>query len=504
MKNICKYSFLALLAIVAIAACSPQEFDDDYSMGAPDTITPDQISFTATPSATSPNVVTFTNTSGLKRSHAVVWDLGNGASAKGNVATGMYPMRGLYVVSMSVYAPDGSLIVKTHDLVIVDDDFSLVDSPVYNKLTGGIENTNGKTWVFDQYNNFTQEVKDAVGKDIRGHMGLGPGGGYDQSWWGAGANDKQATELYKFKFTFKQSGTQLIIQNNGKGYGRWACASGQPGAVQDGDDSVFDYAGGNYSFSVDEPAGAYPVLTIPSTAIFGYYACSNTFEIIYQTEGVMALRVFNTTESQDWIFIFCREDLNIAEPPPPPPPPKEPSAVPLFEDFEAETRTVDFIGEDMGALSAIPYQNPAPVPINSSSRVALYQKSAGFYSNLSFTAPDYLFDLTTQNKIRVKVFIPSYNDYTTEHNVAGDWIANRKLLPQLAVKLQDSSLGGNAWQTQTEIVQANLELDKWLDLVFDFSGVATRTDYDKIVVQFGAEGHAGTGIFFFDDFSFDN
>lgn len=501
MKKTYTYRFFTLLAICAVAACSPQEFDD-YSMGTPDSITPSQISFSVTPSATSPNIVVFTNTSGLKHSHAVHWDLGNGAIAKGETATGMYPMKGTYVITMSVYAPDGSMAIKLHNLVIENDDFSLVDSPVYNKLTGGIDNVDGKTWVFDQYNNFTREVADALGKDIRGHMGLGPANNYDQSWWGAGANEKQATELYKFKFTFKQSGTQLIIQNNGKGYGRWACANGQPGAVQDGDDSVFDYAGGTYSFTVTEPAGGYPVLTIPPASILGYYACNNDYEIIYQTEGAMALRVLNTTENQDWVFIFCREDLNIAEPPTPPIV-KELREVALLEDFEGDAPTIDFVAETMGDLSAWPYQNPAPVPINSSSKVALYQKSTEFYSNLSYTTVDYLFDLTQVNKIRVKVFIPSYNDYVTEYAVAGDWISNRRLLPQLAVKLQDSSRGGNAWETQVELVQANLELDKWIDLLFDFSPYASRTDFDKIVVQFGAEGHAGPGIFFFDDFSFD-
>jgi hypothetical protein len=119
-----------------------------------------------------------------------------------------------------------------------------------------------------------------------------------------------------------------------------------------------------------------------------------------------------------------------------------------------------------------------------------------------FSIPTYIFDLTKQNKIRLKVYIPSFNDYTTENGIAGDWISNKKLLPQLAVKLQNSSMGGNAWQTQTEIVKANLQKDKWLELEFDFSGVADRKDYDKIVIQFGAEGHSGPGIFYFDDFSF--
>lgn len=98
--------------------------------------------------------------------------------------------------------------------------------------------------------------------------------------------------------------------------------------------------------------------------------------------------------------------------------------------------------------------------------------------------------------------IPSYNDYTTEFDVAGDWVSNKKLLPQVAIKLQNGGLGGNAYTTQTEIVKANLETDKWIELTFDFSGVSSREDYDKIVIQFGAEGHKGSGIFFFDDFSF--
>ena len=53
-----------------------------------------------------------------------------------------------------------------------------------------------------------------------------------------------------------------------------------------------------------------------------------------------------------------------------------------------------------------------------------------------------------------------------------------------------------------KIVKANLQKDRWLELEFDFSSVKDRKDYDKIVIQFGGEGHAAPGIFFFDDFSF--
>jgi hypothetical protein len=173
----------------------------------------------------------------------------------------------------------------------------------------------------------------------------------------------------------------------------------------------------------------------------------------------------------------------------------------LSETFESGALTVDFVKQDMGTLSGI-VDNPAPIGINPSNKAYRYQKANAFYSNLSFTAPDYKFDLTTQNKIRLKVYIPSYNDYETENSVAGDWIAEKRLRPQLAVKLQNSEMADNAWQTQTEIVKTNLVTDKWIELEFDFSKVADRQDYDKIVIQFGGEGHAGQGLFFFDDFTF--
>lgn len=53
----------------------------------------------------------------------------------------------------------------------------------------------------------------------------------------------------------------------------------------------------------------------------------------------------------------------------------------------------------------------------------------------------------------MKVFVPSYNDYTTVADVAGDWIAVNQLQKQVAVKLQNSAAGGSAWETQTEIVK---------------------------------------------------
>ncbi len=500
MKNIVTTKTWIWLLLLSVFACSPQEYDE-YSLKELGVITDSQVSFTRTASPKSNNLITFTNTTPLPMGevYTIRWDLGNGSSGNGTSAVGLYPFAGEYTVTLSIYSANGMVARKSEVVSIAKDDYSLVDTPVYRNLTGGAENAEGKTWVFDQYNNFAKEVATATGFNISGHMGLGPQGSRGQEWWGAAANDKRAWQMYSTKFTFIQNGVQLKIQKEGnEGYGRNASAASVGGftvhAVE-GDDAYFTYSGGEYTFSIDE-AGEFPVLTISGNGYMGYYAGSQDYEVIYLTDRVMALRVNNTIEGQDWVFVYCLEALNVEAPKPP----KELKSIPLSEDFEGDTY-LNLVQEDMGNVSRV-VDNPLPLPINTSDKVFRYWKSGGFYSNLSFTAPDYKFDLTAQNKIRVKVYIPSYNDYETEHGVAGPWIVNGKLRPQLAVKLQDSEHPA-PWEGQTEIVKANLELDKWLELEFDFSGVANRKDYDRIVIQFGAEGHAGTGFFFFDDFAFD-
>ena len=497
-RNKIQSFFLAIFALFALIACEPLE-NDDHSLGLADTVTPDQVTFSYTASSTSDNVLTFTNTSEIPVPHSILWNLGDGTTSKALSPTGKYPQAGDYTVTLTIYTADGTAATKSQVIHLDNDDFSLINTPVYRNLTGGIENTTGKVWVFDQYNNFKDEVATALSKDIRGHIGLGPVGAYTQEWWGAGPDEKNAWTMYSFKFTFIQQGVQLKIANSGQGYGRNRTAAGGGFTPTDvvGEDATFNYPGGDYTFAINE-SGEKPTIELSGNAFMGYYVGTQVYEIIYQTDQVMALRATNTLEGQDWIFIFCLEELNVSTPPII----KEPQAIPISEDFESETPSVLFTGEEMGSLFSAFYQNPAPVPVNTSAKVLLYEKTGGFYSNISYTTTDYLFDLTTVNQVRIKVFIPSYNNYTDEFAVAGDWITNKKLLPQVSVKLQNSSLAGNAWQTQTEIIKADLQKDKWLELEFDFSNVSNRTDYDKIVIQFGGEGHAAPGIFFLDNFSF--
>ncbi|MDF9831165.1 PKD domain-containing protein [Parabacteroides sp. PF5-6] len=480
MKNILKSGLLALITLFALAACDPQE-SSDYSLGP--VPQESQLSFTATPSSGKPNVIELKDASSV--AGVAVWDLGNGSTAKGSDATAEYPFAGTYTVTLTLYTTGGSASVS-QTITIAQDDMSLLDTPMYNALTGGAANLSGKTWVFDQYHD--------------GHFGVGPATASTPEWWSCPAEGKNGSSLYTQEFTFTQVGVKLEWKNNGYVYANEPGKNALGGEFIDnpggaGDFDVKYTPKSSYTFALNETD---KTITLSDGAFFGFYTGSSSYDILSLTDDALYLRNKSAVESGNgWWFRLIPKEKNVK-----PDVTVELKAVPLSDDFENEAPSVVFDSEDIGELFSQYYQNPLPLPVNTSKRVCIYEKTTAFYSNIFFTADGYKFDLKEVNKVRLKVLIPSGNDYKTGFPVAGDWISNNKLLPQLAVKLQDSSKGGNAWETQVEIVKADLEMDKWLDLEFDFSAAKGREDFDKIVIQFGAEGHAAPGIFYFDDFSF--
>ena len=112
-------------------------------------------------------------------------------------------------------------------------------------------------------------------------------------------------------------------------------------------------------------------------------------------------------------------------------------------------------------------------------------------------------NLKERSIIRLKAYLPSYNDYQTVDPNAQPW-APGNLLQQVEVKLHnvngETGLGGNSWQTQANIIQPVNQTDTWVDLEFDFSGFSDREDFDRIIIQIGGEGHSRPGTFFIDDF----
>jgi len=154
----------------------------------------------------------------------------------------------------------------------------------------------------------------------------------------------------------------------------------------------------------------------------------------------------------------------------------------------------NFEDDGWGTITTWMFQDPDLVdlpivvgPVEPANHVAEYNRSGNFeWTNAQFVL-DHRMDLSTRNMFELKVWFPSSNDYS------GD------LTPTAALKLQNSLLGPDAWTTQTEVKVTVEEFDTWVTLIFDFSAVADREDYDQVVVQLGGEGHFVPGMFYFDD-----
>jgi len=169
-----------------------------------------------------------------------------------------------------------------------------------------------KTWVIDGYNEVLAEVKAGCDFSINGFMGLGPLNEYGQGWWAAGPGDKSGDNvgwtLYDWTLTFTAD-MKLIITTKGDGYGRKAFdGKGFNSTKIDGDDMTFPYDGGEYTFTLDKTATPVPKLTLSGNAFTGYYCGSQEYEVLYLSATAMALLVHNTTEGQDWIFVYKPAD----------------------------------------------------------------------------------------------------------------------------------------------------------------------------------------------------
>lgn len=126
------------MAIVGLASCDPVD-SDDHSLGAEPQ--ENQLAFSATPTAGKANIVEFKNESTVEG--VVLWDLGNGGTAKGESVKAQYPFKGEYTVAMTLYTTGGSATISKV-ISIADDDMALLDTPMYNALTGGAANLGGK------------------------------------------------------------------------------------------------------------------------------------------------------------------------------------------------------------------------------------------------------------------------------------------------------------------------------------------------------------------------
>ena len=128
-----------------------------------------------------------------------------------------------------------------------------------------------------------------------------------------------------------------------------------------------------------------------------------------------------------------------------------------------------------------------------------YDDNGGQYANVQFTVTP-KFDLKAKSKFTLKIYVPTSGITGSQTN-------------KISLKLQNSGLGGNSWQTQTEIIKP-IVLDTWQEITFDFANDAfinldsgspdpvDRTDLDKVVIQVNGENNTDKVIAYIDNFNY--
>ena len=179
-----------------------QQDDDKPTIGTPPSEQDAQ--FTYSPSASNPNIIDFTASN---QSLAASWDFGNGSTGQGGQASAVYPFAGTYTVTLTVQNSGGSRS-SSQDIVIQQDDPSLVSSPLYDMLTGGPAGVGFKVW--------------AVDSAAAVHMGVGPNpvqsAGYYPEWWASEPMEKLGGGMYDDRYVFHLQGFQYDMITNGDVY----------------------------------------------------------------------------------------------------------------------------------------------------------------------------------------------------------------------------------------------------------------------------------------------
>ncbi|TPE43470.1 PKD domain-containing protein [Pontibacter mangrovi] len=450
------HTFLAMGLLAGVmTACTP----DESASGLGPAPSAEMVQFTATPNADNANIMTFTNqTPGAFRA---VWDLGNGSVQEGQQVEGSYAMEGDYTVKLTVFT-SGGYAISSKTIQIDQTDYSMLDREDFNFLTGGADALEGKTWVFSPV----------------GPMNFGGPPEAPSSWWSQ-TLDAQNDCMKDDKYVFKLEGFAFENQSGGAMWG-----------VEDGAENVCaTHTPVASTWSLYEENGK-TMLSVSNGETIAWADGEGTYEVMELTENRLHIRKVCCGGSGVRNYVLVPEGYA------PPVEPRQVQAIELEDTFEAEGN-VTWKKENLTLNES--YDNPAPVPINDSPKVAMYVKQAGQayeFANM-FADFDYNFDLTQNGIIKLKVLIPGYNDFTTAQGE--DW-AIKNLLPQVSVKLQDGT-AAEPWANQVEIKQqvAPAQYDKWVELSFDFSAFAERKDLNRIVIQIGGEGNFIPGIFFIDD-----
>jgi len=415
------------------------------------------------------------------------WDFGNGQTDEGNSHNIIYIFPGDYKV-MATALLSG---IELKDSLQVDVTgtradllTNILNDTIYARLTGGLALTDGKVWVWDS----TRSA----------HIGVGQPDLFWANWWAAPPKDKTGKGVYDDKLVFNIYNFKYSLLNNGTTYVKDYAAKELGDTVgrkeEDGGDYIMPYTPPAFTpFTITRDNQGNAFIEFSDLAFPSFYTGTPyKYQVITITEDELYLRHHYEPFGLAWYFGFVREGYQ------PPLPPSKPYEVRDIHDNFEGTGNITWFAEEVSGFETV--DNPQSDAVNGSAKVAKYTRGTGNpWENLQARLSHEM-DLRSRNVFKVKVFMPSTNDYTS---LDPSPIVDTKLTMSVSMKLQDSDIG-EPWTTQAEIRIDVTETDKWVELTFDFSGhdsgnTILREDLDRIVLQIGGEGHTRGGVFYFDD-----
>jgi PKD repeat protein len=406
--------------------------------------------FQVSPTAANPNIVEFTANEGVFQ---FVWDLGNGQTGKGTKITGVYPNAGVYSVKLTVFGSGGS-ISMTKEINIAQTDPSLLDSPLYNALTGGASGQGWKTWAIDSLS--------------AGHFGVGPdpvsAAGEFPEWYSAQPLDKAGVGLYDDRYTFYLNNFRFDMITNGTSYVHNTIASNFPGSYENAGDFTAPI-----NDQIDETwvvtEGNDTTISISGSSFLGMYTGVNIYKVLSYSDTSLWLSYKHHEGGLTWYLKLIPEGFVSSGGGP---------SNPTFS-LPIDCETVEPSFTTFGNSTASVINNPDASGINTSLKVIETvhgdQTWSGFYVDLSSKL-----DFTASGIITLKVWAPTVGDFR--------------------LKLENSD---NPLNEFLELDVAVTTANSWELLTFDFGQLGAASDvYDRIVM-FPGWNIANAGTFYVDE-----
>ena len=303
MKNKIYSKLAGLLAIVFLFSCEPYM---DVNPEAGLVLPPDasEMDFSVTQINDNFHYKVELTSPSIDGIYAVTFNLGNGSTVKKKSATAYYPLPDSYTITMTITTNGGSTTISKVQTT-TETDYSIFTDEKFVALTGGIDNTEGKTWKLDAA--------------TKGHLGVGDTGSDGLNWWSADPFVKDGTGAYDDEITFNLTGFVVSYDNKGVSYVK-GYMKDDPNLANvylnprlNKDDWDVDYQTPvNGSWLISEKDGKNYLSINSEKPIFpglDVGALNNEYEIVNISENMLELTCFSAYENwTKWHFLLIPAD----------------------------------------------------------------------------------------------------------------------------------------------------------------------------------------------------